>query len=126
MDKVASKKWLKRAKDDLNWTNANIREGIWYGACFTAEQVAEKSLKAFLISRGKSVVKIHDLNALLARCTEIDPSFEELKEACAALTAYYVPSRYPDISEFMQFSEEIAKEASDLAEEVFKFVEKDI
>ena len=110
----------------LSLTNANIREEIWYGACFTAEQVAEKSLKAFLISRDKSVVKIHDLNALLARCAAIDPSFEELKDACATLTAYYAPSRYPDISEFMQFSREIAKEAKDLAEIVFKFVENTI
>ena len=35
------KKWLNYAQDDLSWTEANIKEQIWYGACFTAQQAAE-------------------------------------------------------------------------------------
>ena len=123
MDKLASRKWLKQAADDLNWTQSNIREKIWYGACFTAQQAAEKALKAYLIYCGKSITKIHDLGALLEMCVKIDKSFEELREASASLTGYYTPTRYPDVAEFMIFSKNKAEEALELAQEILRFVE---
>lgn len=57
MAKLASRKWLAQAKSDLGWTLANIREKVWYGACFTAQQSAEKALKAYLLSKNKKVAK---------------------------------------------------------------------
>jgi HEPN domain-containing protein len=124
MVKVASLRWLEKAKDDLFWTQANIREKIWYGACFTAQQTAEKALKSYLLSKGKKTAKIHDLGVLLELCKRFDPSFEEMRSLCATLTDYYLPTRYPDISEFMTFSEEKANEAFELAKKIVKFVEK--
>ena len=121
-----SSRWLKQAADDLQWTRANIREEIWNGACFTAQQAAEKALKAFLFSKGKRVMKIHDLGALLEICNDIDSSFEEMRLACATLTDYYLPTRYPDISEFMSFSDKKAAEALHLAEKIVNFVKKKI
>ncbi len=47
--KKASRIWLSKALDDLRWTEANIRESIYYGACFTAQQAVEKALKAYLL-----------------------------------------------------------------------------
>src|SRR3989344_3065710 len=94
-------KWLKFALDDLSWTKANLREQVWYGACFTAQQAAEKALKAYLISQEKNIKKIHDLRALLEECIKIDQSFEHLRNECAVLNTCYSPSRYSDISEFV-------------------------
>ena len=126
MSKPASKKWLSQAKQDLDWTRANLREKIWYGACFTAQQAAEKSLKAYLISKGKSIFKTHDLGALVTISKKYDPEFEQIKEDCAILTNYYSPARYPDTAEFMIFSKSKAEEALRLAREVFEFVERRI
>lgn len=50
MNNQSSKKWLKFALDDLSWTEANLRESVWYGACFTTQQAVEKSLKSYLIN----------------------------------------------------------------------------
>jgi len=36
------KDWIKKAKDDLNWTKHNIESKIYYGACFTSQQAAER------------------------------------------------------------------------------------
>ena len=123
MGKGASEKWLKQAKRDLEWTEANIREKIWYGACFTAQQAAEKSLKAYLISQGKTAVRIHDLGALCQMCKKYDEDFKKFKEACATLTNYYSPARYPDIAEFMTFSEKEARDAYELAKSMLEFVQ---
>jgi HEPN domain-containing protein len=60
--------WLNKAEDDLGWTKSNIKEKVWYGACFTAHQSVEKSLKSFLLANNEAVAKIHDLNALVERC----------------------------------------------------------
>ena len=118
------KLWLNQALDDLLWTAANLKERIWYGACFTAQQAAEKALKAYLINQEKSVKKVHDLGAILQECIGLDSEFEILREACATLTDYYAPARYPDIGEFMEFNEENAKEAYSFAENIVSFVEK--
>lgn len=118
--------WLNQALDDLSWTKSNLNEKVWYGACFTAQQAAEKALKAYLIHQGKEVKKVHDLGALLQECINIKSEFETLREACATLTDYYMPARYPDIGEFMEFNEENAKEAYSLAENIVSFVEKEL
>lgn len=124
MDKNGSARWLIQAKDDLAWTEANIREKIWYGACFTAQQTAEKSLKAYLASKGEKIRKIHDLVALLEECAALDKGFDQLREICAVLTDYYVPVRYPDVGDLGGLTEKEAGEALELAERIVKFVEE--
>lgn len=124
MDKPTAtyKQWLNLALDDLSWTKANLKEKIWYGACFTAQQAGEKALKAYLINQDKNVKKIHDLGALLEECVKIDGNFEDLKLECITLTDYYAPTRYPDIAQFINFTEEKAKEAYLLADKIVEFV----
>ncbi|MDP2720514.1 MAG: HEPN domain-containing protein [bacterium] len=124
MAKAEYVSWLTKAFDDLSWTKANIKGGIWYGACFSAQQAAEKALKAYLLYKGKRLKKIHSLVALLEECRELDPSFEKLRTRCARLTVYYVTTRYPDIIDFAEFSKEKAVEALELAKRVVGFVEE--
>lgn len=116
------RKWLNFALDDLSWTKANLKEKVWYGSCFTAQQAGEKALKAYLISKGKNIKKIHDLRAILEGCIKIDPSFEHLRNECATLNTYYAPTRYPDIVEFIHFTKEKAEEAYTLADKIVEFV----
>lgn len=118
--------WLNKAQDDLKWTQHNLTGSIWYGACFTAQQAAEKALKAYLLSKRKSLRKVHDLGALLEDCTHIDTRFERLRSIIASLAAYYITTRYPVYEDLAQFSEEQARRAFTDASTVVAFVEKHI
>lgn len=114
--------WIERAKDDLLWTEANIREKIYYGACFTSQQAVEKALKAFLLYREGQFGKIHDLVKLIDECIVLDKSFNDFRKKISKLTFYYIQTRYPDISELDKYSKEEADEALLSAREIVDFV----
>ncbi len=89
--------WAEKAENDLR-TVAILLEhntALWEIICFHAQQAAEKYLKAFLVSRGSTVPKIHDLTTLLAQCAQYDADFKSLENDCRRLTAYGVAPRYP-------------------------------
>lgn len=124
MDRKVPQAWLAKASDDIQWTEANLREGIWYGACFTSQQAVEKALKAYVIYKKGNAKKIHSLIALLEECTELDNSFEELRSKCNKLTVYYALTRYVDVVDYTEFTEEKAREAYEFAKEIVNFVQK--
>lgn len=116
------KNWLEKANDDLLWINASLKDNIYYGACFAAQQSAEKALKAYILFKSATVRRIHDLSALLEDCIELDKEFEKLIDQAATLSGYYVEARYPDVAGFMGYSREQAEEASQFAETIVNFV----
>lgn len=116
--------WLSKAEDDANWTKANIREKIYYGACFTAQQAAEKALKAYLYTQGIIPAKIHDLRVLVKKCSQFEKSFLELKDLVVPLVDYYAQTRYPDIGDLIDYSKEKAQDALKRAQKVIKFVKE--
>ena len=120
------KDWVKKAKDDLNWTKHNFESKIYCGACFTAQQAAEKVLKGYLIFSGKPLRKIHDLAALIDDCIKINKEFNLLRKEAKILYSYYIESRYPDLGIFSKITEVQAKEAFKSAEKIIKFVEEKI
>lgn len=123
MDNAAiGKSWLEKANDDLRWCQASINGNVWHGACFSAQQAAEKTLKAYLFFKGKPSKKIHDLGALLEQCIALDPTFETLREQVLPLVDYYLQTRYPDIGDFMDYSEQKASQAFRNATSIVEFV----
>lgn len=114
--------WLDKAHDDLKWTESNIREKVYYGACFTAQQAAEKVLKAFLLYKQERFGKVHDLVKLIDECASYDKDFSLYRNKIAKLSFYYAQTRYPDITELDKFSQEEAAEALSLASEIVHFV----
>ncbi len=121
-----SRNWLKMAEEDLVWSRASFKDRIWRGVCFTAQQSVEKALKAFLLSKNTSLPKIHDLVALNEECQKLNGEFQNLVEACNILSPYYLSSRYPDIAEFENYSEDLAKNALEQAENALKFIKSKI
>ena len=117
-----AKKWLNMAREDLLWAQASLKEEIWRGACFAAQQAAEKSLKAYLLAKGKSIPRIHDLVSLNDQCGNIDKEFNELINSCNFISPYYLSSRYPDIAEFEEYSGEMAGTVVQKAEEIVEFI----
>ena len=59
----------------------------------------EKFLKAFLLSKGWRLERIHDLEALLNRALHYEPSLEPFRAACQKISGFYVVDRYPTITE---------------------------
>ena len=47
-----SQDWLAQALRDLEKAKNDIRFEYWEWACFTAQQAAEKAVKALLMARG--------------------------------------------------------------------------
>jgi HEPN domain-containing protein len=64
-------------------------------AAFCLQQAVEKLLKAYLLSKGWKLRRIHDLEALLDDAIAYDPSLDQFRNACQRITNYYVVERYP-------------------------------
>jgi len=62
---------------------------------FLIQQAIEKYLKGFLLSRGWSLQRTHDLEVLLQEATDQDTDFARFLAACQRITEYYIESRYP-------------------------------
>jgi HEPN domain-containing protein len=91
-----SERWLAQAAADLYWAEHLAREGGWHLACFLAQQVTEKALKAFLYAQGLEVVLGHSVGRLCAAAARYRPEFAEKAARWSLLDSYYVPTRYPN------------------------------
>lgn len=90
------RRWLEQAQEDLHWTQHLAREGAYHLACFLAQQVTEKALKAFLYAQGEEMVIGHSVARLCARAADYHPVFAEKAQEWSILDGYYVPTRYPN------------------------------
>ena len=88
--------WLRKAASDIVSMEATLRAGSLDGACFHAQQAAEKYLKAFLLYHSTPFPHTHNLEDLVDLCGRIDASFHSLTSQVAALTPYAVRLRYDD------------------------------
>lgn len=94
MSKVSD--WLVYAENDLKTAKAALAEGITNTSCLHSHQVAEKSLKAVLLEKERTVPKVHDLLFLLEKAAKHVEGLSQFKEACRFLNQFYLPMRYPD------------------------------
>ena len=89
-------RWLRQAHYDLAQAERLMEEDVFSYAAFFSEQSAQKSLKAFLISRGARRVAIHSVGELAKLAALEDPRFAPLVEQAKRLDRHYLVSRYPD------------------------------
>jgi HEPN domain-containing protein len=114
--------WIRQSADDLLWTKSSLKNGIWYGACFSAQQVVEKALKAFLIFKNRPLKKVHDVIGLLNDCVSLNKQFKNLENEVKTVYPYYIETRYPSYEEVDIFTKDQAEEAYRQARIVLKFV----
>jgi HEPN domain-containing protein len=55
-------RWLSQAVEDLRWARHLTKEGGWHLACFLAQQVTERALKAFLYAHREEIVLGHSVS----------------------------------------------------------------
>jgi HEPN domain-containing protein len=87
--------WLRLAERDWSRVPRLLDEHDPELAGFCLQQAVEKFLKAFLLSRGWRLRRIHNLDALLDDAITYDPSLEPFRSVCQKITAFYVVERYP-------------------------------
>ena len=120
------RRWLRQAQEDLRWTQHLADQGAYHLACFLAQQVAEKALKAFLYTQGEEIVLGHSVERLCAAATAFDPEFGVRARSWSALDGYYIPTRYPnglpDGIPADVYTEQAARNAVQLAREAVDFV----
>ena len=87
--------WLAIAERDLSRVDRCLRDRDPEAAGFFLQQALEKFLKAFLLSNGWKLRRIHDLEALLDDAVEYDGDLETFRPVCQRVIGYYLVERYP-------------------------------
>ena len=125
VDQSIVKEWIAKGEEDYSFARANLEEGKNFFAqiCFHFQQAAEKYLKAFIIASDLEFRRIHDLGLLLKVCSAKDTSFEDLKEICEFLSAFYIEARYP-VHWPTNFSNQEAQKALKAAEQIRAFIKE--
>jgi len=85
--------WLRQAEDDLRAARLLQGGGQAAQACFLAQQVGEKVIKALLAADDRDL-RSHSLGALLRELGE-EPTQRWQRQA-RVLDKLYAPTRYPD------------------------------
>lgn len=87
--------WLRIAEKDLARVERSLDDCDPELAGFCLQQAIEKFLKAFLLTKGWGLRRIHDLEALLDDAVVYNPELERFRATCQRITKYYVLERYP-------------------------------
>lgn len=114
--------WFRQAREDLLWTEDTVRAKRYAQACFAAQQVGEKAIKALALQRGNAEVRSHSILEI-ARALRLNGEIEEIAKR---LDQYYISSRYPDSfptgAPFDYFTREQAEEALRFADRMVRIV----
>jgi HEPN domain-containing protein len=87
--------WLRIAERDLSRVVRCLRDDDPEAAGFFLQQALEKFLKAYLLSLGWRLRRVHDLEALLDDAADYDVDLERFRPLCQQVTGYYLMERYP-------------------------------
>lgn len=122
--------WFEEAIDDFEVAKELFKLGRYSKVCFFCHQACEKALKALAIKKLGRYIHTRSVAQLLrevSRCVSVPL---ELVKKGEKLDRYYIPTRYPSAwpagAPHKHYDEEDAKEALSYAEEVMKFVEKEL
>ena len=116
-----AKDWLRYAKSDLT-TARHMFYDVYPKeiliSCYHAQQCAEKSLKAYLVSKGIDPPRIHDLVELNNKCKVLKSEFTTMLQYCVFLNPYGVQARYPNE---LDIDDIITQNAIENAEKIHDF-----
>ncbi len=87
--------WMDQAQGDLAHAKHDLRDGFYDWSCFSAQQAAEKALKAVFQKLGAEAWG-HSVADLLEELSRSQSVTSELKEIALELDKAYIPTRYPN------------------------------
>lgn len=101
--------WLAKADEDLAAGQILLTNRLYDPAAFHVQQALEKVLKALLIAAFVDVSRTHDIDALAARVRQHWPDVLPSPFSLAAVSQWYITSRYPEIDQAAPTSSEISQ-----------------
>ena len=118
-------RWIRDAENTLRHAELNCQWEAYNVACFLAEQVAQKALKAVLYLDGARFISTHSVSELIREASQKRPGLLPLRAQAVILDQYYLTTRYPDAvaapaipSEI--FTKEQAEDALRIARTIFE------
>lgn len=87
--------WLEFADYDIKTAKWDLKGKIYTSSCYAAQQAAEKSIKALILSKGTVIPKVHSLDRLLSELKKSKINTSLIKKEAQILDKYYISARYP-------------------------------
>ncbi len=101
--------WLAKADEDLAAGQILLTNGLYDPAAFHVQQALEKALKALLVAAAMDILRTHDIDALAARARQHWPDVLPSPFSLAAVSQWYITSRYPEIDQTSPSPSDIAE-----------------
>jgi len=90
-----SKDWTDEAEGDLEHAKSDLKGKYYNWACFSAQQAAEKAVKAVFQRMGAEAWD-HSVADLLVELSKKHRISEEFMNRALELDKAYIPTRYPN------------------------------
>ncbi len=101
--------WLRVAEKDWRRIAQALEDRDAEEAGFWLQQAVEKFLKAFLLSKGWALRKVHDLEVLVNEVAAHRQDLGQYAKACRKITGYYIAERYPLVDSASLALEEVIR-----------------
>lgn len=114
------REWMRHADEGLGVAEREMQyeSPAYHTICFLCQNAAEKYLKGYLIAKGWTLKKTHDIAELIELCIEYAPHFEELLEEGTVLNEYITEGRYPGDIAFESIGDTEAQEAINIVRRI--------
>lgn len=116
-DEANPSDWFMLGKERLEAADA-LHEacGVSYSGVELLQEAVERYLKGFLIGKGWSLRKIHNLSTLLDAVIARDSRFIQFADLCESLTAQFWGQHYPggDLTDVGSDYDELRQQAGEL------------
>jgi len=107
--------WLEKTDQDLVASRILVSNELVDAAAFHAQQALEKLLKAMLIAVAQDAPRIHDIEVLAVRARLHWPELLPAAFPLAAISQWYITSRYPGVDETPPSHAEVADALQSIA-----------
>jgi len=108
--------WLRVAGKDWRRMSQALDDGDAEEAGFWLQQAIEKYLKAYLLSKGWALRRVHDLEVLVNEASVHMPGLERYVGACRKISGYYLTERYPFMDSPLLTLEEVSGSRDEIVE----------
>jgi len=123
-----SQDWIDEAEGDLEHAVNDIKSGFYNWACFSAQQSAEKAIKAVFQKMGAEAWghSVADLLTELSKSHQVEtrhavPLLDEALELDKAYIAARYPNAHPSGSPRNRYTKREAERLIEYAERIFEF-----
>nr|BAL53023.1 HEPN domain-containing protein [uncultured Acetothermia bacterium]BAL55156.1 HEPN domain-containing protein [uncultured Acetothermia bacterium]BAL60195.1 HEPN domain-containing protein [Candidatus Acetothermum autotrophicum] len=121
-----SRDWMDQAQGDLEHAKHDLEHSFYEWACFSAQQAAEKAVKAVFQKLGAEAWG-HSVTDLLKELSSRYQVSEELMNGALELDKAYIPARYPNAhpsgSPRERYTKQEAERLIHYAEQIIQFCE---